>query len=97
LLGGASPRRLTVRLPLPSPEAGDDAVRAYSQADWPGGILQRFRRLRPLIEAGFLDGYSPEVLLLVVGWEGLHGLRGSTQCSTQHGRTLPAVHASQPS
>lgn len=54
-------QRLTVRLPLPSPERQDDAVREYSQADWPGGIQQRFRRLRPLVEEQFLSGYDPQV------------------------------------
>ena len=54
------PRRLTVRLPLPSPGRGDDALHNYDQADWPGGIQQRFRRLRPLIEEQLLSGYDPQ-------------------------------------
>ncbi len=53
-------RRLKVRLPLPSPGREDDAIYNYDQADWPGGILQRFRRLRPLIEEHLLAGYEPQ-------------------------------------
>ena len=132
------PRRLTVRLPLPSPGRGDDALHNYDQAragsflwqpppearlwrpchvrtnnspqhhclphpalcflaagamfqpcssnlpnvfnictprcpqaDWPGGIQQRFRRLRPLIEEQLLAGYDPQVRrCLVLGGSG---------------------------
>lgn len=55
------PRRLTVRLPLPSPDKNGDGIHNYDQADWPGGIQQRFRRLRPLIEEHLLAGYEPQV------------------------------------
>lgn len=53
------PRRLTVRLPVPSPTYSDDLVRGFDEGEWPGGVRQRFRALRPLVER-FLDGYSPE-------------------------------------
>lgn len=59
----ALPRRLRVRLPLPSPERGDDSLQNYSQGDWPGGVIQRFRRLRPLVEDAFLAGYDPQARL----------------------------------
>ncbi|KAI3430806.1 hypothetical protein D9Q98_009217 [Chlorella vulgaris] len=51
---------VSICLPLPSPEYLDEAVRPYSQSDWPGGIVQRFRRLRPLVEDHLLSGYNAE-------------------------------------
>lgn len=56
---GPTATRLTIRLPLPSPSRKDDALTNFDESDWPGGIQQRFRRLRPLIE-GMLTGYEPE-------------------------------------
>ncbi|KAL4436363.1 hypothetical protein ABPG77_009925 [Micractinium sp. CCAP 211/92] len=54
------PIRLTVRLPLPSPSRKDDNLANFDEQDWPGGIQQRFRRLRPLVEEGLLSGYDPQ-------------------------------------
>lgn len=56
----ARPRRLQVWLPVSSPgkPREDDSIYAYDASDWPGGIQQRFRRLRPLVET-LLEGYSP--------------------------------------
>jgi hypothetical protein len=53
-----TPWRLSVQLPLPCPGFTDDLVRPYDEADWPGGIQQRFRVLRPLVEDNFLSGYN---------------------------------------
>ena len=67
------PLRLTVRLPLPSPSRQDDSLQNDDDTDWPGGIQQRFRRLRPLVEDQLLSGYDPEASsccfrMLPVGW-----------------------------
>lgn len=56
----SAPLRLTVQLPVPSPSGReDDFVRPFDEGEWPGGIQQRFRALRPLIER-MLEGYSAE-------------------------------------
>ncbi len=48
--------------PLPSPPppskiSGDDGIRLLDEGQWPGGVTQRFRALRPSIEM-LLEGYS---------------------------------------
>lgn len=56
------PRRVTFYLPQPSPESGDDLIRPFDEGEYPGGVRQRFRGLRPLVES-LLEGYgSPEFL-----------------------------------
>lgn len=57
-----APRRVTFYLPQPSPEAGDDLVRPFDEGEYPGGVRQRFRGLRPLVEA-LLDGYGAPTFL----------------------------------
>ena len=52
-------RRMTIQLPIPSPSYDDDLIRGFDEGEWPGGVRQKFRALRPLIER-CLDGYSPE-------------------------------------
>jgi hypothetical protein len=50
--------RLTVQLPLPSPNyKNDDLVRSFDEGEWPGGIQQRFRALRPSVEK-FIDSFG---------------------------------------
>lgn len=51
-------RRGTVQLPLPSPSTrDDDRIRPNDESDWPGGVRQRFRAIKPLIEQHLLEGY----------------------------------------
>ena len=61
------PLHLTVRLPLPSPARQDDSLQNDDDTDWPGGIQQRFRRLRPLVEDQLLSGYDPEASTCCAG------------------------------
>jgi Domain of unknown function (DUF1995) len=49
--------RLTIRLPLPSPNYKDDLFRSFDEGEWPGGIQQRFRAVRPLVE-NFIDSFG---------------------------------------
>jgi hypothetical protein len=51
--------RLTVTLPVPSPsyKDDDDLLRPFDEGEWPGGIQQRFRALRPLVE-NFIDSFG---------------------------------------
>lgn len=50
--------RLTVNIPVPSPSyTNDDLFRAFDEGEWPGGIQQRFRALRPLVEK-FIDSFG---------------------------------------
>jgi len=50
--------RLTVQLPVPSPNyKNDDLFRSFDEGEWPGGIQQRFRALRPLVE-NFIDSFG---------------------------------------
>ena len=56
----AAPLKLTVTLPLPSPSERE-LVTQFDEGEWPGGVQQRFRALRPLIES-MLDGYDPQFL-----------------------------------
>jgi hypothetical protein len=44
-----------------TPCAGDDLFRTDDESDWPGGVQQRFRWLRPLVEV-LLEGYGPQFL-----------------------------------
>ena len=57
------PYRLTLHLPLPSPsypKGDNDLIREFDESEWPGGIQQKFRALRPLIES-LVDGFgSPQ-------------------------------------
>ncbi|KAG2449658.1 hypothetical protein HYH02_005188 [Chlamydomonas schloesseri] len=67
--GSTGPRRLIVDLPLPAQRSGflgrgasnPDLLMLLDEADFPGGEVQRFRVLRPLVEA-WLEGYNPEFL-----------------------------------
>lgn len=54
-LPAQGPGKLRIDLPWPSSE--DDAVRLLDEAAWPGGVVQRFRALRPCVEA-LLEGYE---------------------------------------
>ncbi|KAL4517974.1 hypothetical protein Ndes2526A_g02340 [Nannochloris sp. 'desiccata'] len=50
--------RLTVQLPVPSPNyKNDDLFRCFDEGEWPGGIQQRFRALRPCVE-NFIDSFG---------------------------------------
>ncbi|WIA36231.1 hypothetical protein OEZ86_007564 [Tetradesmus obliquus] len=60
--------RLTLQLPLPVASMAppgvqlmDQSFTLFDEGDWPGGIVQRFRALRPLVE-GVLEGYDPQFL-----------------------------------
>ena len=60
----AAPRRARVELPLPSIDVGTDDV-VYlglhgQAADWSGGMAQRFRATRALLERDAFDGYASE-------------------------------------
>ena len=56
--------RVRVELPLPSIDLGSDAlayVGLHGQAsDWSGGMSQRYRRTRSLLEKNAFDGYEFE-------------------------------------
>lgn len=59
---------MKLQLPLPVASAAPQGTSLMEQpfsvldeGDWPGGIVQRFRALRPLIDAT-LDGYDPQFL-----------------------------------
>ena len=64
-----APRRARVELPLPSIDVGaDDVVYLGSHgqaADWSGGMAQRFRATRALLERALFDGYASEYLGLL--------------------------------
>lgn len=49
------PAKLRIELPWPQPFPPDDAVRLLDESAWPGGVIQRFRALRPCVE-GLLEG-----------------------------------------
>ena len=63
------PRRVRVELPLPLADLDSDALAfagLHGQAsDWSGGIDQRFRVTKGLIDAFVLDGYENEYLGLL--------------------------------
>ena len=63
------PRRVRVELPLPLADLDSDALAfagLHGQAsDWSGGINQRFRVTKGLIDAFVLDGYENEYLGLL--------------------------------
>jgi len=60
--------RVRVELPLPCPsrrgEEGEDALTVRDEGYWPGGVMQKFRAQRPLVEA-MLEGYGPDFLGVV--------------------------------
>ncbi|KAF8059444.1 hypothetical protein HT031_005249 [Scenedesmus sp. PABB004] len=63
-----APTRLTLTLPLPVASASPRGApldelpfSLFDESDWPGGIQQRFRALRPLVEAT-LEGYEVNFL-----------------------------------
>ncbi|EFJ48729.1 hypothetical protein VOLCADRAFT_104580 [Volvox carteri f. nagariensis] len=67
------PRRLIIELPLPSQRVGflgrgsslpSDLVMLLDEGDYPGGVLQRFRVLRKLVDE-LLEGYDAEFLGLL--------------------------------
>lgn len=63
------PYRLTIELPLPVDNslpnsARKDLVVALDESDWPGGIIQKFRALKPLVENVF-EGYQAEFVGLI--------------------------------
>jgi len=70
--------RLTIELPLPVRRGlrafirtqgeddtdEEDLIRLLDESDWPGGLAQRFRVVRPLVER-VLDGYDAQFLGLL--------------------------------
>ena len=67
--GEPCPRRVRVELPLPLADLDSDALAfagLHGQAsDWSGGMAQRFRATKGLIDAFVLDGYENEYLGLL--------------------------------
>ena len=58
VVGLSRKNKVLIQLPLVSPSnANDDLIRPEDESDWPGGVQQRFRALRPLIENSLLEGY----------------------------------------
>ena len=55
-----TPRRITIELPIPTP-GRDDVIPPDRNYDWPGGMRQRFRYLRPLVD-DLLEGYDAKFL-----------------------------------
>ena len=53
--------RLTLHFPTSPDHTFDDAITPFDEGEWPGGIRQQFRALRPLVDA-FLDGYDAPFL-----------------------------------
>ena len=63
------PRRVRIELPLPPADRDTDDI-VYlglhgQAADWSGGMAQRFRVTKRLVEDGMLDGYDREYLGLL--------------------------------
>ncbi len=91
--GEPCPRRVRVELPLPLADLDSDALAfagLHGQAsDWSGGMGQRFRVTKGLIDAFVLDGYENEYLGLLdrdADGMGVWKVGGSRQ--TRHDATL---------
>jgi hypothetical protein len=53
----AGPLCCRVQLPIPHP-GEEDKIRLLDEGEFPGGVQQRFRQLRPLVD-GLLEGFAP--------------------------------------
>uniref|UniRef100_A0A061RCY4 DUF1995 domain-containing protein n=1 Tax=Tetraselmis sp. GSL018 TaxID=582737 RepID=A0A061RCY4_9CHLO len=59
------PRRLEMILPIPAPSLSlDDVIEPSLESDWPGGLQQRHRYLRPVVDS-LLEGYGAEFVGLL--------------------------------